>query len=211
MVKDVRRRTGRYEEDRRGSRLAEVEALASPRRAETSLAIAGIVTGLGYECVNAALVTEDGRTVLRVMIDSLGGIDLGDCEKVSRVVERFLDNDAAGELGGRYYLEVSSPGVERPLFTPADYERFRGREARLRTHEPVEGRKTHVGFIRASDSTSVTLETERGTATIAFETVARASLVFRGLESRRPEKKRGPTKQDVKQENKANKEHEEEH
>ena len=196
MGKNVRRRGGRDGEERRGSRVS--EAVFSPllRRAEVFRkllgAIAEIVTSLGYECVNAAPVTEDGRVVLRVMIDSLGGIDLGDCEKVSRAVERFLDSNTMGE--GRYYLEVSSPGVERPLFTPADYERFRGREARIKTHEPVEGRKIHVGFIRASDGASVTLETEWGAETIAFETVARASLVFRWLEPQKPEKKRGPQK-----------------
>jgi len=149
------------------------------------LAIEKIVAERGYECVNVALVTEDGRPVLRVMIDSIGGIDVRDCETVSKAINRFLDGpdstEAAG-FGDRYYLEVSSPGLERPLFTPGDYERFRGKEARIKTREPVDGRKTHVGFIAASDDKSVTLDTEQGAKILLFADVTRATLVFRGLE-----------------------------
>ena len=58
-----------------------------------------------------------------------GGIAVSDCETVSRAVNRFLDENDIPELEGRYYLEVSSPGVERPLFTPEHYARFQRREA----------------------------------------------------------------------------------
>ena len=155
----------------------------------TFLAIEKIVAELGYECVNVALVTEDGRPVLRVMIDSIGGINVSDCERVSKAVNRCLDDSAeAADLSDRYYLEVSSPGLERPLFTPADYVRFKGKEARIRTREPVDGRKTHVGFIAASDGTGVTLDTEQGSRSLRFADVTRAALVFRGLEPQQPKK-----------------------
>ena len=150
-----------------------------------------VVTDLGYECVNVALATEEGRPVLRVMIDSIGGINIRDCEMVSKAINRYLDTPdpaEASSLGDRYYLEVSSPGLERPLFTPADYERFRGKEARLRTGVPVDGRKTHVGFIAASDDKSVTLNTEQGARNLRFADVTRASLVFKGLEPQPPKK-----------------------
>jgi ribosome maturation factor RimP len=166
-------------------------------REELSLDIETIVTELGYECVNIALASEEGRPVLRVMIDSLGGINIGDCERVSKAVNRCLDGkDAEGgsELRERYYLEISSPGLERPLFTPADYERFRDREARIKTHALINGRKTHVGFIRTSNSESVTLEMEQGIETIPFSVVARATLVFRGLEAQKPKKQPGSRK-----------------
>ena len=159
---------------------------------QSFLAIEKTVIELGYECVNVALVTEGGRAVLRVMIDSLGGINVGDCEKVSKAVNRCLDvaDSVAGisEFGDRYYLEVSSPGLERPLFTPADYERFKGKEARIKTGEPVDGRKTHVGFIAASDEKGVTLDTEQGARNLRFANVTRATLVFRGLEPQPPKK-----------------------
>jgi ribosome maturation factor RimP len=161
---------------------------------QTIEAIEAIVTELGYECVNVALTTEEGRCVLRILIDTLGGINIGDCEKVSKAVNRYLDGKDAGDakdakkLSDKYYLEVSSPGLERPLFTPADYERFRGKEARIKTHGVIEGRKTHLGFIQTSDEGSVTLATEEGTRNIPFDAVARATLVFRGLEPQKPPK-----------------------
>ena len=162
-------------------------------------AINKVVTELGYECVNIALVTEDGRPVLRIMIDSIGGIDVGDCETVSKAVNRYLDapdSAEAAEFGGRYYLEVSSPGLERPLFTPGDYARFRGKEARIRSSEPVDGRKTHVGFIAASDDDSVTIETEHGARNLRFAEITRAALVFRGLEPQPKKAKKQSVKPD---------------
>ena len=166
----------------------------------TFLAIEKIVTELGYECVNVAPATEDGRSVLRVMIDSIGGIDVGDCETVSKAISRSLDAlDSEEPSGfGRYYLEVSSPGLERPLFTPADYKRFMGKEARIRTRELVDGRKTHVGFIADSDDKGVTLDTEQGKRRLQFADVTRAALVFRGLEPQPPKLTQKAKKRDAK-------------
>ena len=158
---------------------------------QTLLATEKIVVDLGYECVNVVSLREDGRSVLRIMIDSIGGIDVRDCETVSKAVNRYLDaNDTAetAYLGDRYYLEVSSPGLERPLFTPADYERFIGKEARVKTSELVDGRKTHVGFIADSNDKGVTLDTEQGARYLPFADVMRANLVFRGLEPQPPKK-----------------------
>jgi ribosome maturation factor RimP len=163
------------------------------KREELARNVGAIVAELGYECVNVASVTEEGRPVLRVMIDSLGGINVGDCEVVSKAVNRYLDvNDqGTGDWSDRYYLEVTSPGLERPLFTPGDYERFKGKEVRVKTHTLIDGRKTHVGIIEASDGVSAVLKTEEGARRISFDDVARAALVFRGLEPQGPKKKPG--------------------
>ncbi len=154
-----------------------------------------LVERLGYECVHVGVGTDSAQQRVRVLIDSLGGITVADCETVSRAVNRFLDelneNDVP-ELGGRYYLEVSSPGVERPLFTPEHYGRFRGREARIRLNEPVEGRRSLTGEIVSADEASVVLfvaEEEREIA-VAFGDIKSGSLVFRGFEPRPPERKR---------------------
>jgi ribosome maturation factor RimP len=125
------------------------------------------------------------------MIDSIGGINVRDCETVSKAINRWLDvpnSTTDSDFGDRYYLEVSSPGLERPLFTPADYERFRGKEARIKTKELVDGRKAHIGFIAASDDKSVTLDTEQGARNLRFADVVRASLVFRGLTPQLPKR-----------------------
>jgi ribosome maturation factor RimP len=157
--------------------------------------IGTIVTELGYECVHVAWTTESGRPVVRVFIDSLGGINIRDCEVVSKAVNRYLDGRDSAELSGRYYLEVSSPGLERPLFTPADYLRFAGKEARIKTLAPVDGRKVHVGIIAQSDDASVTLLTDGGPLSVPFDLVARSTLVYRGLEPQEPRGKQGSRKQ----------------
>jgi ribosome maturation factor RimP len=126
---------------------------------------------------------------VRVLIDSLGGIVVSVCEGASKGIIRYLDGEGVAESGGlngRYYLEVGSPGVERPLFTPADYERFKGKEARVKTFGFLDGRKTHVGLIAEVSETSVLLEMEEGTCSIPFGAIARAALVFRGLEPQKP-------------------------
>ena len=102
---------------------------------------------------------------------------------VSRAVNRFLDENDIPELEGRYYLEVSSPGVERPLFTPEHYARFRGREARIRLAEPMGGRKGLTGEILSADEDSVVLfaaDEEREVA-VPFGNIRNGSLIFRSF------------------------------
>lgn len=178
---------------------------------EISRAIGAIVGELGYECVNVAWVTESAQPVIRVYIDSLGGISVADCETVSKAVNRWLDSEDVPELRSKYYLEVSSPGLERPLFVPSDYERFRGREARIKTFGPIEGRKVHIGVIEESNGTTVTLGTQEGRSEIPFEAIARAALVFKGLEPQEPKNKKTKKNVGKSESEKPGKKHEEEH
>lgn len=140
-----------------------------------------IVTQLGYECVNVAIRTDNGRLKLQILIDTLGGITAGDCELVSGHVSKYLDEhtDLPALDKGRYYLEVSSPGIERPLFTANDYERFTGREARLRLSESIAGRKTFTGVIRGVRDNVIELECEDGMKHIPFANVKGGNLVYR--------------------------------
>ena len=141
-----------------------------------------IVTGLGYECVHLGIKTEFGRVKLQVLIDTLGGINAGDCELVSGHVNKFLDDNADSIPAldkGRYYLEVSSPGIERPLYKPADYQRFQEREARIRLNNLLEGRKTFTGIIKSADSENLTLSVDGEEKIIPFELIKGGNLVFR--------------------------------
>ncbi len=89
--------------------------------------------------------------VLRLILDREGGVNLSHCETVSRQVSPLLD--VVGFGGGRYTLEVSSPGLDRELFGPRDYQRFAGRIARVTYRNPESGRKrTVVGRLRAFDA-----------------------------------------------------------
>lgn len=109
-----------------------VEGLARP-----------VVEGMGLELVAVEYVREGGRRYLRLYIDKPGGVGLDDCEAVSRQVEALLDRE--DPIPDSYSLEVSSPGIERPLRSDADFERFAGRMVRVTTFAPVGGRKRFTG------------------------------------------------------------------
>ena len=152
-------------------------------------AVTETVERLGYECVHVGMKGGAGGLNLQVLIDSLGGITVDDCETVSKSLNRMLDGADFPELEKRYYLEVSSPGVERPLFTLEQYERFLGQEARLRLNEPLEGRKSLTGKISATTREGVTLyvsEEERDIF-VPFPLIKGGNLVFR-MESQGPRK-----------------------
>ncbi|MBQ9565007.1 MAG: ribosome maturation factor RimP [Synergistaceae bacterium] len=155
------------------------------------------VENLGYECVHVGMKTESSGIRLQVLIDSLGGINLEDCERVSRAVNRVLDEeDFQPGTEGSYALEVSSPGVERPLFTLAQYGRFCGREARIRLSEPVEGRKSLTGKILSAEEGRVVLyvEDEDRELSVPFDSIKAGNLVFR-FEPGTPKKKKATKKQ----------------
>ncbi len=140
-----------------------------------------IVTGLGYECVHAGIRSEFGRLKLQVLIDTLGGINAGDCELVSGHINSYLDSmpEIPGLDKGRYYLEVSSPGIERPLYKLEDYERFHGREARVRLSKLIDGRKTFTGIIQNVSDGMVVILSEGKEYSLPFQEIKGGNLVFR--------------------------------
>lgn len=135
-----------------------------------------VVEAMGLELVEATFRREGGRQVLRVTVDREGGVDLDTIAGASERISRRLDVEDFG--AGPYTLEVSSPGVERPLRRPADFGRRVGERVKVRTHRPVDGSRTHVGTIRAADEASVTIATDAGERTLRYEDVSSARLVF---------------------------------
>ncbi len=108
---------------------------------------------LGLELVDAHFATDSGRKVLRVYIDKPGGVSLDDCAGMSREFSTVLDvNDPIPQ---RYSLEVSSPGLDRPLKKEADFERFMGRRARIRSREAIEGRRNFNAVIDSVDGANI--------------------------------------------------------
>lgn len=134
----------------------------------------------GVELLGVELVTERGRKVLRVYIDSNSGISLRECEKVSKAIDPILEK--MDIIEGRYFLEVSSPGIERPLFKRKDYERFAGETVKINTIIPIEGRKNFTGRIKLTTENSVSIETDNGEIEIAFENINKAKLIPKNLE-----------------------------
>jgi ribosome maturation factor RimP len=135
--------------------------------------LARTLPGLGYELVDVEL-SPKGRTV-RVFIDKPGGVDIEDCAGVSHHLTRLF----AVENVDFERLEVSSPGLDRPLKQAADYERFAGEEVQLWLHEPVEGARKMKGLLRGLDGGKAVVETAKGTLSLPLEGIERARLVPR--------------------------------
>ncbi|MGI6555433.1 MAG: ribosome maturation factor RimP [Bacillota bacterium] len=103
------------------------------------------VENSGYELVDLEFRKEHQGWVLRVFIDHPEGIGLDDCEKVSKALSSELDKD--DPIPHKYVLEVSSPGLDRPLKNDKDFERFSGHQIKIKTYTPFEGKKTIKGSL----------------------------------------------------------------
>jgi ribosome maturation factor RimP len=146
------------------------------------------VSSLGYELVELERAGSKARPILRLRVDVVGGVEgssvtVDDCARVSRAVEAYLDE--ASDVAERYVLEVSSPGVERPLVRAADFSRFAGREVAVKMTKAlangakrVEGEL--VGLEEVDGTEHIRLRLKDGsTMDIPRADVTRANLVFR--------------------------------
>ena len=133
------------------------------------------VESLGYELVLLEFVPQTGSALLRLYVDSPGGINLGDCERVSREVAALMDVE--DPISSAYQLEVSSPGMDRPLAKPAHFERFVGEVARISLIAPKNGRRRFSGVIRGATAQFVTLDTPEGEVQLDFSEIEKARLV----------------------------------
>ena len=138
--------------------------------------LAPLVTDLGLEYVGIEFSPNRGSSLLRVYIDAPERpVTIEDCERTSREISALLDvNDP---IEGRYTLEVSSPGLDRPLFTPEQFSRFIGSEVRVSTALPIDGRRRFHGMLRHVDDEAIVIEQDGREASIAHSNIAKARLV----------------------------------
>ncbi len=135
-----------------------------------------IVAGLDAELVEVEWQKEAGQWVLRIYIDRQSAtVDHDLCEKVSRALSDILDETDPIEQS--YVLEVSSPGIERPLKKPADYSRFAGEEVLIKLFAPVSGKKEYQGTLLGINGDSVTVRTGDGEILFSLSQIAKAHLV----------------------------------
>ena len=114
--------------------------------------------------------------ILRITIDKADGIDIEDCEKVSRAIDPVIDE--ADPIEVSYRMEVSSPGVERILTRPEHFAACIGEKLEVKLYAPMDGKKQLVGKLAAADDKTVTVESEEGTAVLEKSAVAKISTVF---------------------------------
>lgn len=152
-----------------------------------------VVEGLGYECWGIEYLSQGKHSILRIYIESLAGpkelqqddsedqpesesgIELGDCEKVSRQLSGVLDVE--DPISGDYTLEVSSPGMDRPLYELSHYERFKGHHAALKLRMPFEGRRKFNGILNGVEGSDVVLLVDEEEFLLPIEGIEKANIV----------------------------------
>src|SRR6266496_2910204 len=135
-----------------------------------------MVEAAGLELVDVGFARQSGRRVLKVTVDREGGVDLDTIAAASERISRRLDLEGFGP--GPYELEVSSPGVERPLREPHDFARRVGERVKLNVAGLVEGSTTLTGTIAAADLGEVRIATEGGERAVSYGDIVSARTVF---------------------------------
>lgn len=134
-----------------------------------------IILEEGCELVDAEITSDGGRKVLRLYIDKEGGVIVDDCARVSHAVEDILEVEDA--VDGRYSLEVSSPGLERPLRKREHFIKAVGHRVRVTTREKIQDRKNFIGFLKELQDTQVTITVDGQDFFVPFEQIAKARLI----------------------------------
>ncbi len=133
------------------------------------------VTALGYELLGCVYIPQGRQGLLRVYIDNEQGIKVEDCEKVSRQISAVLDVE--DPIMSAYALEVSSPGLNRPLFKLAHYQKFIGASVNIRLHVPLEKRRQFRGILQAVEVDKVIIKVDEQLFSLPFAGIARANLL----------------------------------
>ena len=138
--------------------------------------VRNVVEPMGYELLGCELVSQ-GRAghIFRVYIDHEQGITIDDCSDVSHQLSGVLDVE--DPISGNYHLEVSSPGLDRPLFEEAHYDRFAGHEISLKTMTAINGRKKFKGILLGRQGREITLKVDDQEVIISLDQVEKARLV----------------------------------
>jgi ribosome maturation factor RimP len=138
--------------------------------------LAAVVEAMGYELVGVEFHDHGDHALLRIYIDSETGIGLDDCQRVSHQLSGILDVEEP--VAGRYTLEVSSPGLDRPLFEAAHFDRFAGSEVRIQLRELLDGRRKLVGrLLGMRDDNVAIMDSEGREWRVPLERIEKARLV----------------------------------
>lgn len=138
--------------------------------------LAPVIEELGYECVDVTFEKAGRDWILTAYVDQPGGISLDDCQKISEALSPVLDEKDPIEQS--YFLEVSSPGIDRPLKKDKDYEKALNTKITISLYAKIDGKKEFTGTLKQADSKEVVLETEDGLQTFSRKDIAKAVPVI---------------------------------
>lgn len=148
------------------SKLEQLQALLAP-----------VVEALGYECWGLEFLSQGRHSLLRVYIDKAEGILIEDCEAVSRQVSGVLDVE--DPISGEYTLEVSSPGMDRPLFTLEQFARFVGEQVKIKLRVPFERRRNFQGVLRGVEEQDVVVLVDDHEYLLPIDSIDKANIIPR--------------------------------
>ncbi|UFH51612.1 MULTISPECIES: ribosome maturation factor RimP [unclassified Pseudomonas] len=148
------------------SKLEQLQALLAP-----------VVEALGYQCWGLEYISQGRHTLLRVYIDKEGGIGVEDCEVVSRQVSGVLDVE--DPISVEYTLEVSSPGMDRPLFTLEQFAAHAGEQVKIRLRSPYEGRRNFQGLLRGVEEQDVVVQVDNHEFLLPIDSIDKANIIPR--------------------------------
>ncbi len=148
------------------SKLEQLQALLAP-----------VVEALGYQCWGIEFISQGRHSLLRVYIDHANGILVDDCEKVSRQLSGVLDVE--DPISGEYTLEVSSPGMDRPLFTVEQYAAHVGAQVKVKLRSPYEGRRNFQGVLRGVEGQDVVVQVDDHEYLLPIDSIDKANIIPR--------------------------------
>ncbi|WP_028695130.1 ribosome maturation factor RimP [Pseudomonas cremoricolorata] len=146
------------------SKLEQLQALLAP-----------VVEGLGYQCWGIEYVSQGKHSVLRIYIDKEGGILVDDCESVSRQASAILDVE--DPISSEYTLEVSSPGMDRPLFTLEQFASHAGEQVKIKLRIPFEGRRNFQGLLRGVEDQDVVVQVDDNEFLLPIDSIDKANII----------------------------------
>lgn len=136
--------------------------------------LAPTISDMGYELWGCEYLSQGRHSLLRIYIDKANGIGIEDCEAVSHQVSALLDVE--DPISGNYSLEVSSPGIPRPLFKSWQYQRYIGHEAQVKTFKPMDGKRKLVGTIVSASDHTLVLNINNEDQELLFSNIVKANL-----------------------------------
>ena len=148
------------------SKLEQLQAMLAP-----------VVEALGYECWGVEFISQGRHSLLRVYIDHANGIQVDDCEKVSRQVSGVLDVE--DPISSEYTLEVSSPGIDRPLFTLEQFAKHAGEQVKIKLRSPFEGRRNFQGLLNGVEEQDVIVQADEHEYLLPVDSIEKANIIPR--------------------------------